>query len=103
MSKLLGVIIIFSVGIVLLALAEKAPTPEIAEVPTAYDDRMLALDRAAVDEAYRHQVGLLFASWMKDSTGQPARSIRGVRQMRRAYVAAMDEIAKREQALKDKP
>lgn len=64
--------------------------------PSKYDQRLLALDREAIDNAYRSKVEALFTTWLSDPSGQPARAISGVQRARRAYVAAMVEIDKRE-------
>lgn len=65
--------------------------------PSAYDDRLLALDKAAIEQAYSGHVTRLFEGWMKDDTGQPARALTGVRQAQRAYIASMDAIKRREE------
>jgi hypothetical protein len=42
----------------------------------------------AIDEALQQQVENLFLTWLKDSTGQPARARQGVRNAIEAYLAA---------------
>jgi hypothetical protein len=54
------------------------------------------LDREAIETAYKTQIEHLFAVWMKDETGQPARAVSGARSARRAFIGAMTEIEKRE-------
>jgi hypothetical protein len=61
-----------------------------------FDERILLLDRLAIEEAYKNQVLHLFEVWLKDETGQPRRAINGVRKARRAFVGAMEAIEKRE-------
>src|SRR4030095_4700411 len=73
-----------------IAAAEPAPAP------SRYDDRLLALDREAIEKAYLGQVQHLFEGWMKDSTGQPKRAVTGANQARRAYIASMDAIEARQ-------
>lgn len=77
--------------------AEAAPVPALA---TPYEPRLIALDREAVDNAYRAKVEQLIAVWLKDETGQPGRAIVGVNQARKAYAGAMGEIERRERLLK---
>lgn len=66
--------------------------------PSKFDDRLLALDREAVDNAYRSKIEGLIAVWLKDETGQPQRAVNGARNARKAYIAAMTEVEKREAA-----
>ena len=73
-----------------------------AEEPLIYSkhtERLLQLDREAVDNAYRDQIMHLFEIWMKDDTGQPARAIVGVRKASKAYKDIMNELDRREQEL----
>lgn len=73
--------------------AEAAPVP--API-SPYERRLIALDREAIDNAYRAKVEQLFSVWLKDETGQPGRAIIGVNQARKAYAGAMVEIERRE-------
>jgi hypothetical protein len=77
-----------------VAAAEPAP------VPSQYGDRLLALDREAIERAYSSQVQQLFATWMKDSTGQPNRALVGINNARRAFTQSMTAIERREQQQK---
>lgn len=72
---------------------EAAPAP--API-SAYESRLIALDREAIDNAYRSKVEQLFSVWLKDETGQPARAIVGVNQARKAYAGAMAEVERRQ-------
>jgi len=74
---------------------DQAPAQELQ--PSKFDPRLIALDKEAMDEAYKERVRHLFEVWMKDETGQPGRAIVGVRQARRAYIEAMGKIEEREQ------
>jgi hypothetical protein len=65
--------------------------------PSKWDARMLALDREALDEAYKDRLVHVFAVWMRDDTGQPGRAINGARQARHAYIEVMRAIEMREQ------
>lgn len=76
---------------------EAAPAPAPISL---YETRLIALDREAIDNAYRNKVEQLFGIWLKDETGQPGRAIVGVTQARKAYAGAMVEIERRENELK---
>ena len=67
-----------------------------AEPASPFEDRFVTLEREAIDLAYRNQVERLFSTWLKDPAGQPDRALSGIRNARRAYTGAMQEIEKRE-------
>jgi hypothetical protein len=67
---------------------------------TKYEGEMLKLERDAIDEAFKNQVVNVFAVWMRDASGQPARAITGVTQARKAFAAARARIDEREEAYK---
>src|SRR5215510_4551048 len=67
-------------------------------VPDQYEDRLLDMDRKAIETAYKEQIAHLFIVWMKDATGQPQRAVKGVNSARKAYVDSMEEINRRERA-----
>jgi len=89
-----GALLVVVVSVLLLAPDRAAP-PSF-DVPLEYHDRLLALDKAAVEAAYTQQVVHLFGTWMKDETGQPERMTKGIRQAQRAYVEAMKALEQRE-------
>lgn len=70
--------------------------------PSAHDARLIALDKEAIEAAYREHVQRMYSGWMKDDTGQPTRALTGVRQAQRAYIASMDAINQREEKLKQR-
>lgn len=73
-----------------------------AEEPLIYSkhsERLLQLDREAVDNAYRHKIEQLFDVWMRDSTGQPERAVTGARIATKAYMDIMKELDRREEQL----
>jgi hypothetical protein len=70
----------------------KPPSYEISE----YELDMLQLEREGIDTAFKDQVTNVFAVWMKDPTGQPARAVVGVVQARKAYSAARKRLEERE-------
>ena len=67
-------------------------------LPTSkWDSRMFALDRDAADEAYRDQVKHLFLVALKGNDPQAfERATIGARNVRKAYIAVMEAIDKRE-------
>jgi hypothetical protein len=98
LCPLLALAVAVVLAYVLLSLAHEDAQGKVEGPlpPSRFDARMIALDKEALDDAYRSQISHLFVVWMKDETGQPARAINGARQTRRAYVEAMTEIEKRE-------
>src|SRR5262245_61755057 len=78
------------------------PKGTFVDKPSPYDDRLIELDRQAVEDAYRKQLDLLFSSWMRDDTGQPQRATVGIQQARRAYILSMGEIEKRARELQQR-
>jgi len=64
-----------------------------------YDTRIIELDREAADNAYREHIERLFAVWMRDDTGQPARAAAGAHHGRKAYIDVQKAIDKREKEL----
>lgn len=93
-AALLG---IFVIAFVASSHGATPPDYPVPLAPSAYDDRLLALDKEAIEAAYREHVTRMYAGWMKDDTGQPNRAITGVRQAQRAYIASMDAIKRREE------
>jgi hypothetical protein len=71
------------------------PTTKIPVHPK-FETRMIAIDREAIDAAYRQQVTALFLNWMKDESGQPGRALHGVERARDAYTRSMEAIDRRE-------
>jgi len=96
-----ALISVFALAAYFRPVHSESKAPKIDDVPLSkYEDRLIALDRAALDEAYREQIHHLFAVWMKDDTGQPGRAVVGARKARKAYEDAWDGIERREQMLK---
>jgi hypothetical protein len=86
-------------GIVTLAAENKKalpPMPVPEEMVNKYAARLAQLDEEAIEAAYKEQIQLLFAGWMKDATGQPERALNGAVNARNAFVAAMHEIETRQ-------
>src|SRR5215831_14224780 len=64
-----------------------------------YDERLLQLEKEAVDNGYRQKAEDLIRVWFLDEAGQPARFLTGVRAARRKYIDMMNAIEKREKDL----
>jgi len=66
---------------------------------TQYDQRILELERVAIENAFNEQIVHLYQTWMKDDTGQPERAGKGAAQARRAYIRSMSAIEQRKQKI----
>jgi hypothetical protein len=60
-----------------------------------WDGRMIELDKAALDDAYKAQLTLVWKNWLLDG-GPPTRHAAGFAKARNGYIASMTEIEKRE-------
>lgn len=99
----LGLLLSFFAGIFfvgLFAASQGAPQPLPPLIRSQYDERLLALDKAAIEQAYSDQVRHVFEIWMKDETGQPMRAVTGVRNAQKGYISSMDAIKLREEEIK---
>jgi len=70
--------------------------------PSKWDDKLLQLDRQALDEAYLKKIEQLFSVWVSDDTGQPERAVKGAAQAKRAYIEAQRALDMREQMIFDR-
>jgi len=61
-----------------------------------FEPRLLELERKAIDDAFMQKITSLWTVWMSDDRGQPGRAINGAVQARKAYIASMTEIERRE-------
>lgn len=78
------------------ANAEPLQPPTLSK----YEKQLIALDREAINGAYREQVQHLFLNWAKDGQDQPRRAVTGAKQARRMFdltMAAIDERERRYQ------
>jgi hypothetical protein len=76
----------------------------VDDIPIEKDEaHILALDREALDKAYRDHIGLVFSVWMKDPNDPdaPRRAGQGARNARKGYAISRDRIEEREQKLKE--
>lgn len=69
------------------------PVPLVA--PSVYDEKLDALNRQAVEEAYRRYALGQFESWMRDPHGQPQRATMGIQKARRAFIDSMTVLDQR--------
>jgi hypothetical protein len=79
--------------------AATADDPPISK----HEEHILALDREALDKAYKDHIGLVFGVWMKAPSDpqSPTRAGAGARNARAGYAISIDKIEQREQRLKD--
>jgi hypothetical protein len=82
-----------------LASAEPAQA-QPAYVVTKYEPRLLELEREAIEEAFKQKITSLWIVWMSDERGQPTRAITGATQARKAFIASMQQIERREEEYK---
>jgi hypothetical protein len=80
------------------ASAQTQPDPYAGIVP---DTHLLALDRAALEEAYRLRLIRLFDVWLSSNQAQDATNfVNGLKIARRGYNIAAEALAKRESEIK---
>jgi|SRR5215467_12085304 len=114
---ILAIAIVLAVFLLLLGLSRwfgEAAAQKIPELPplppkgafigkaTPWDQKMIDLDREALDLAYKDTIQHLFSVWTRDDEGQPARAIKGAIQARRAYILVSEGLDRREQELKER-
>jgi hypothetical protein len=94
-------VIVFAV---LLALATlfflpdaSGPTEELAL--SKWDTHIDALERQALDDAFKRHIGQLYNVWVTDAYQPriPPKALIGARNARDAYIRSMEAIEKREQ------
>jgi len=95
-SKIAATATLLAIVLMLMAANEQQPAPP-PYVAGKYESRLLELERAAIDDAFRAQITKLWAVWMSDEKGQPARAVTGATQARKAYTASMTEIERSEE------
>jgi len=91
-------------GFALSFAAQSQRKSSIEQAPIDKDEtHLLALDREALDKAYKDHIGLVFGVWMKDPTDPeaPSRAGNGARNARKGYSISRDRIEEREQKLKE--
>jgi hypothetical protein len=96
---LLTLIIAVALAFILLSSAKDDSKSEgyPPRQSSAYDRKLLRLDRAGVDAAYRSRVALLFQNWMTDTTAASQdRALRGHRNAQKIYIEVMTGIDARD-------
>jgi hypothetical protein len=68
-------------------------------VPSKWDDHIDALERQALDEAFKKHIMALYSVWVTDNYEPriPPKALTGARNARDAYIRSMESIEKREQ------
>jgi hypothetical protein len=87
----LAVAVVLAYVLVLLTPHEAQSETRVFQ-PSIYEDRFVELDTAAIEDAYKKHVMLLFENWVKDVKGQPGRALAGIDSARKAYVDSMTAI-----------
>jgi hypothetical protein len=84
-----------------LASAQSQPAQaQPVYVVTKFEPRLLELEREAVEEAFKQKITSLWIVWMSDERGQPTRAINGATQARKAFIASMQQLERREEEYK---
>ena len=94
-------LVLLAIILMFVAAAEQLQPPPVF-VAGKYEGRLLELERAAIDDAFRAKITQLWTVWMSDDKGQPARAVNGAAQARKAYAASMTELDRRENDLRSK-
>jgi hypothetical protein len=96
-SKVTASLVLLAIVLMLVAAGEQPLSPPPPYVVTKYEGKLLELEREAINDAFRAKITQLWAVWMSDERGQPARAINGAAQARKAFIASMQEIDRREE------
>jgi hypothetical protein len=78
------------------ATGEQKTTEESA--PSKWDDHIDALEKQALDDAFKKHIGQLYSVWVTDNYQPriPPKALLGARNARDAYIRSMESIEKRE-------
>ena len=92
-------ILVWAVLVWLLAAPAPPPPPDVY-AGIAPDPHLLALDKQALEQAYKERIVKLFGVWLTDTRAtEAARFQNGLQIVRRGYTTAMRQIEHREQEL----
>jgi hypothetical protein len=96
---LLTLVIAIALALILLSIAQdeprSQPVPELK--PSAYDRKLLRLDRRGVEAAYTNRIALLYSNWMTDTNqASQDRALRGHRNAREIYIKIMTGLDARD-------
>ena len=107
LQRIIATIVIIVVVILVLSIAGmftvEGQSIRDIKVPERFEERLLKLDRDAIEEAYKRHIIRLFDVWTTDySPGghQPPRAVKGANNARGVYIETMIAIERREQELK---
>jgi hypothetical protein len=99
------VLVIFFLFLAIVLLPDDHATGEEQPVNLSkYEAQFIALDKAAIDEAYKKHIGRLFETWTTDYDAkgpEPPRAVRGALNARSVYTRSMDAIERRAERLKN--
>lgn len=65
------------------------PKPTLDCIPADVREKVRALSKRAIDDAFQDQVKNVFEVWMRDPTGQPDRARKGLNNAIKAYVESV--------------
>jgi len=68
-----------------------------------WDQQMLDLDRKAIDEAYMKKIEKLYDIWVLQGRENPEQPVKGAAEAKRAYIAIMNNIERRQQIINENP
>jgi hypothetical protein len=99
-----ALVIILAVSLaiaLLLFLPDASSEQKIVEVwiPSKWDDHIDALEKQAIDDAFKKHISQLYSVWVTDNYQPriPPKALIGARNARDAYIRSMEAIEKREQ------
>jgi hypothetical protein len=81
---------------------DEAPAQEQLYQGVPIDQHLLAIDKRALDDAYRDHLKLLWSVWLKDDVKVTQRINNGLRISRHAYAVAAEQIERREREAEGK-
>ena len=89
------------VTLLLIALLDRNANSKGEDIPpwqhSAYDRKLIRLDRQGVEAAYRSRVALLFQNWMTDTNqASQDRALRGHRNAQKIFIEVMTGIDARD-------
>jgi hypothetical protein len=78
---------------------QAAPQEKLIQT-SKWDDHIDALEKQAIDDAFKKHIGQLYNIWVTDSYQPriPPKALAGARNARDAYIRSMEAIEQRQQA-----
>jgi hypothetical protein len=96
----LTVAICILVLLILFALGNREETPAQEYVVTKYEERMIQLEREAIEEAFKKHIIRLYETWVTDyAPVEPPRAVKGAANARAAYFRSMERLDERQKAI----